>query len=341
MASGETTIICPKCGALIPIDAVLTQQVTEKVKKDLEIANKAKEEELARKSELLDKKDKDMAKAQEAINETVKKQVEKQIEDAKKSIADDADKKAEEKYHLRIAQLEKDKADAARKLEQGSQQTQGEVLELELEQILKRDFPQDDIIPVPKGVNGADITQRVKDSSGRLCGQIVWESKNTKTWNEDWIQKLKNDQLEIHADLAVIVSVVLPADIKTFGRHEEVWVCDVKYFSALAMVLRELLQSISQQKSMSVGKDEKMEVLYKYLTGVVFRQRIEAVVDAFTTMGDVLSKERLAHEKIWSKQEMQIKKIMKNTIGMYTDLKGLASIQEIKLLESGSSETGD
>jgi len=266
----------------------------------------------------------------------------RQMEEAKRAIVEEATKKAAEEQQYVIAQLKKQLTDAtkakddlARKLEQGSQQTQGEVLELALEELLKAEFPHDEIVPVPKGVSGADIIQKVKDRSGRECGQIVWESKKTKAWSEGWIQKLKDDQRAIKADLAVIVSVVLPEDVKGFVFRDGVWICDIKLAVALATALRINLESLTREKAMSVGKNEKMEVLYSYLTGVEFKQRVEAIVEAFTSMDEGLRKERMAYEKIWSEREKQIKKVITNTVGMYGDLSGLVTLPQIKTLELG------
>lgn len=270
----------------------------------------------------------------------------RQMEEAKKAIVEEATKKAAEEQQYVIAQLKKQLTDAtkakddlARKLEQGSQQTQGEVLELALEELLKGEFPHDEIVPVPKGVSGADIIQKVKDRSGRECGQIVWESKKTKAWSEGWIQKLKDDQRAIKADVAVIVSVVLPEDVKGFVFRDGVWICDIKLAVALATALRINLESLTREKAMSVGKNEKMEVLYSYLTGVEFKQRVEAIVEAFTSMDEGLRKERMAYEKIWSEREKQIKKVITNTVGMYGDLSGLVTLPQIKRLELGEGES--
>ena len=266
----------------------------------------------------------------------------RQMEEAKRAIVEEATKKAADEQQYVIAQLKKQLTDAtkakddlARKLEQGSQQTQGEVLELALEELLKAEFPHDEIVPVPKGVSGADIIQKVKDRSGREYGQIVWESKKTKAWSEGWIQKLKDDQRAIKADLAVIVSAVLPEDVKGFLFRDGVWICDIKLAVALATALRINLESLTREKAMSVGKNEKMEVLYSYLTGVEFKQRVEAIVEAFTSMDEGLRKERMAYEKIWSEREKQIKKVITNTVGMYGDLSGLVTLPQIKTLELG------
>ncbi len=270
----------------------------------------------------------------------------RQLEEAKNAIIEEATKKAAEEQQYVVAQLKKQLTDAikakddlARKLEQGSQKTQGEVLELELEELLKIEFPHDEIAPVPVGVNGADIVQKVVDRTGRTCGQIAWETKKTKSWNENWIQKLKDDQRAIKADVAVIVSVVLPEDVKGFVFRDGVWICDIKLIIPLAIAIRMNLESITREKAMSVGKNEKMEVLYSYLTGVEFKQRVEAIVEAFTSMDASLKKERLAYEKIWAEREKQIKKVITNTVGMYGDLSGLVTLPQIKTLELPDNES--
>lgn len=274
-------------------------------------------------------------------------ELEKQRElDAERAkISEEAGRKATEETRFIIAQLQKQLSDAtkakddlARKLEQGSQQTQGEVLELELEASLRSEFLHDEIVPVPKGVKGADIIQRVFDRGGRLAGQIVWESKNTKVWSEGWVQKLKEDQRLVKADIAVIVSSVLPQGMTGFALRDGVWVCEMRLALALAGALRITLESVTREKALSVGKNEKMEVLYAYLTGVEFRQRVEAIVEAFTGMSDGLRKERLAYEKLWAEREKQIHKVIANTVGMYGDLSGHVALPQIKALELGDGE---
>lgn len=407
-------IECPKCHELISIDAVLSHQIEEKIKRDYETRQKAKEEEFERKTEALKKEAEAVAKSKSELDAiiaqkvsdkvTVEKlelfkkakieaekeqasktalleeqlkmknekleqankneavllkekmrlqeekqafEVEKlrQLEEAKKTITEEASKKAEEAKQYEIAQLKKQLSDAtkakdelARKLEQGSQQTQGEVLELELEEILKTEFPEDEIVPVPKGMNGADIVQKVVDRAGRACGQIVWESKKTKAWSEGWIQKLKDDQRTIKAEIAVVVSATLPEEVKGFMARDGVWICDVKMALALATALRMNLIALAHEKAMSVGKNEKMEVLYAYLTGVEFSQRVLAIAEAFSSMHESLKKERMAFEKLWSEREKQLQKVMKNTVGMYGEIGGIVALPQIKMLELEGGE---
>src|SRR3989338_1519343 len=314
---------------------MLEEQLTEKDTKLRE----------ANEKELLLRKEKNKLDEERRSFELEKQ---RQLDEERKKITEDANKKATEEQRYIIAQLQKQLADAtkakndlSRKLEQGSQQTQGEVLELELEEILKAEFPHDEIVPVPKGVSGADVVQKVKDHSGRVCGQIAWESKKTKAWSDGWIQKLKDDQRVIKADLAVIASATLPEDVKGFVFRDGVWICDIKLIVALAAALRINLLNVSRERAMSVGKNEKMEVLYSYLTGVEFKQRVEAIVEAFTNMDMGLRKERLAYEKIWSEREKQIKKVITNTVGMYGDLSGYVALPQIKTLELPESKNGD
>lgn len=322
----------------------MAEQSKNVEKKILEDQLKEKDAKLdeAQKNEIEIRKEKNRLE-QEKKDFELEKQ--RQLDAERKKIEEEASKKAAEAEHYKIAQLEKKLTDALRvneeqkrKLEQGSQQTQGEVLELALEELLKREFPQDEIVPVPKGVTGADIIQKVMDKSGKLCGQIAWESKKTKGWQEGWIQKLKDDQRNIKADLAVIVSTILPENVTGFIFRDGVWICDVKLALALAMSLRINLLNVARERALSVGKNEKMEVLYAYLTGVEFKQRVEAIVETFTTMQDGLKKERLAYEKIWSEREKQIQKVVTNTVGMYGDLSGLVTLPQIKMLELSPGE---
>lgn len=409
MAINEQKIQCPKCTTSISIDDVLTHQISERIKKDIEAEQQIKETEILNKQKeiaaqilqlesskqnaqieinkkvaekisaekltlwkqaqieadkqkagelnLLEEQLKDkeiklreanekelaLRKEKNQLDEERKSfelEKQRQLDEERKKITEEASQKATEEQQHVIAQLRKQLTDAtkakddlARKLEQGSQQTQGEVLELALEELLKAEFPLDDITPVPKGVSGADIIQKVIDRSGRLCGQIVWESKKTKAWSDGWIQKLKDDQRLIKADVAVIISTTLPENVKGFALREGIWICDVKLAVALAIALRINLESVTREKAMSVGKNEKMEVLYGYLTGVEFKQRVEAIVEAFSSMDTSLKKERMAYEKIWAEREKQIRKVMNNTIGMYGDLSGLVTLPQIKLLE--------
>lgn len=264
----------------------------------------------------------------------------RQLAEDRKQIEEDASKKATDAKQSEIDQLNKKLSDAtkakdelARKLEQGSQQTQGEVQELALEELLTAEFIYDDITPVGKGINGADVIQTVKTKSGVECGKIIWESKKTKTWTEGWIQKLKDDQRLVKAELAVIVTSAMPQGSTGIVQKEGVWICDIKLATSIAAVLRQSLEAVSRERGMSVGKNEKMEILYSYLTGTEFKQRIEAIVEAFSGMNDSLKKERIAFEKIWSEREKQIQKVIKNTVGIYGDLNGVVQLQRIEALE--------
>ncbi|MCP4125951.1 MAG: DUF2130 domain-containing protein [Gammaproteobacteria bacterium] len=225
-------------------------------------------------------------------------------------------------------------ADAKRKSEQGSMETQGEVLELDLEAKLQQSFPHDDIDPVPKGIRGADVIQLVRSHSTAKSGTIIWEAKNTKAWNSNWIEKLKDDQRELGANLAVIVSSVLPEGIRNFDLVDGVWVCSITSYVPLAMALRQQLLQVAFARTATEGKSEKMEMVYQYLSGDEFRQKVEAIVDTFVGMQEQLDREKRAYARIWKERDKQIQRIIENTAGMYGDIRGLigSSVPEIQAL---------
>jgi hypothetical protein len=251
--------------------------------------------------------------------------------DAEKQRLEEAIRKAAtEEQSLKLKEKEKQiedlrKAldDAKRRSELGSQELQGEVLELDIQAALERQFPHDDIEPVPKGMRGADIVQRVIDGRGRECGSIVWETKNTKHWQAQWLIKLKEDQRAVGSALAVLVSVVLPEGIQGFGRIDGVWVSDLQSWPALAVALREQLVQVAFAHAAAEGKGEKMELLYRYLAGDQFRSRVQGIVEAFTGMQEQLARERRAMEKLWREREKQIERVVTNTVGMYGEMRGL------------------
>jgi hypothetical protein len=212
---------------------------------------------------------------------------------------------------------------ARRRSELGSQELQGEVLELDIQAALEREFPHDRIEPVPKGMRGADIIQQVRDPRLNDCGAIVWETKNTKAWQPAWLDKLKSDQRAIGAPIAVLVTAVLPESVQGFGRIDGVWVSDLKNWPPLATALREQLIQISFARSASEGRHEKMELLYQYLAGDEFRQRVETIVEAFEAMQMQLQKERRAMQKHWAEREKQLQRVISSTTGMYGGLQGI------------------
>ncbi len=210
-----------------------------------------------------------------------------------------------------------------RKSEQGSQELQGEVLEIDIQAALERQFPHDIIRPVPKGMTGADLIQEVRDASLNSCGSLIWEVKNTKHWQPAWLEKLKADQRQASAALAILVSVTLPEGVRGFAQMNGVWVCDLAHYPALAVALRDQLQQVAFARAASRGKNEKMEMLYNYLAGDEFRHRVEAIVEAFTAMREQLDRERRAMTKHWAEREKQIERVIGSTTGMYGALQGI------------------
>lgn len=331
--------------------------IEEKIKarNEISIELEGKAKELQNLEELLKSKDLKLAEAQKTqvdllrkqrelddekreLDLTVEKKIQAGLEDAKST----ARKEAEDNLKFKV--LEKDQTitsmqktieELKRKAEQGSQQLQGEVQELELENTLKSKFPYDNIEPVPKGEFGGDVLQRVVSLSGQFCGTIIWESKRTKSWSDTWLSKLRDDQRTAKAEIAIIVTQVLPKGVETFDLIDGVWVTSPKSVVPLAMILRNSLTEISNIRQISEGQATKTEMIYQYLTGPRFKHRVEAIVEAFTTLQEDLDTEKKLLTKQWAKRQTQIERVMNSTVGMYGDLQGIAgkSFQEIEGLE--------
>jgi hypothetical protein len=257
--------------------------------------------------------------------------IERRVQEGLSAVRAQARSEAEE--HLKLKVLEKEQTIASmqrqieelrRKAEQGSQQLQGEAQELQLEVLLTARFPFDIIDPVRKGEHGGDVLQRVANSQGGCCGSILWEAKRTKNWSDAWLAKLRDNQRAAKAEVAVIVSHVLPKDIETFELVEGVWVIHPKVIVPVAVSLRHMLIEVACVRQSAEGQQTKAEMVYGYLTGPRFRQRVQAMVEAFSDMQEDLEKERKVMLKQWAKRQEQIERVMQATVGMYGDLQGIA-----------------
>lgn len=337
----SNTITCKNCGVKIDVGEQLAHDIKESVV--LEERKKAQSEV----DEVRRKFTEDMGKLLDEIKTLREKdemrdiEMKKKLLESEETIKQDVRRKTEEEHQLKDAEkekliqdLKKSLEEAQKKATQGSQQTQGESLELTLESKLRQEFPNDEISEVKKGVRGADIVQVVIDKLNRKCGSILWESKNAK-WSEGWVEKLKEDQRQAKSDLAVLVSVNLPPGIDTFNFVRGVWVCSWTSFVPLALALRFNLVNIYYEKQNAVGVDEKMKVLYEYLTGNEFKHRVEGIVEAFGTLQEDIEREKRWFSSKWARQEKEIRKVVDHTHGMYGDLQGVTgrALPEIKSLE--------
>lgn len=275
--------------------------------------------------------------------------IEKRVQESLSAVESKARDRVQEEIRLKMAEKDKLIADAQkqveemkRKMEQGSQQLQGEVQELELETILRARFPRDTIEPVPKGEYGGDAVQRILGPTGSTCGTILWESKRVKNWSDGWLSKLRDDQRTAHADFAVLVTQALPKGLETFDLMDGVWVTSFKCALPVAMALRHSLIELSMARQSREGQQTKMEMVYQYLTGPRFRHRVQAIVEKFSDMQEDLDKERKTMTRLWAKREEQIRGVIESTAGMYGDLQGIAgrSLQEIAGLQMETLELG-
>ncbi len=309
-------------------DNKLKQQlILEAQKKELELLKK--ENELKFQQEQLKiKLEKEMLERTKGIEEQAKKQKDQEFELVRKEY----EKKLENQMNL-VKEMQ-------RKAEQGSMQLQGEVQELEIESILERTFPYDEIEEVKKGIRGADAIQTVKNEFGQICGKIIFESKRTQNWGGDWIEKLKNDQRETGAEIAVLVTQTMPKEMDRFGEKDGVWICGFHEVKSLVFVLREILIRAHQAKATNENKTDKMGLLYNFLTSSQFKQQMEAIVEGFSNLKSELDREKRSMQRIWKEREVQIEKVIGNTIDMYGSIKGIAgnAISPIQSLELPEGE---
>jgi hypothetical protein len=252
-------------------------------------------------------------------------------------------KQAEDENVLKIKELEKKLDDQTklaeemkRKAEQGSMQLQGEIQELVLENTLKEMYPFDEITEVKKGQRGADVLQIVRTNQGLECGKIYYESKRTKNFDYGWLQKLRDDNLDVKADVLVIVTEAMPMDAEyKYFYKDGVWICSFTEIKSFTLVLRQGLVQIQAVTITQQGKETKMGMLYDFLTSQEFRGQFEAIIEGFKSLQDSYSDEKLKMQKIWKEREKQLEKILSNAVNFYGSLKGIAgtSIPDIKMLE--------
>ncbi|HET9011658.1 MAG TPA: DUF2130 domain-containing protein [Gemmatimonadaceae bacterium] len=371
----EQTIACPSCGTKFPLTETLRAEVEgalvrefderladerrrageeavrkaeKKLAQDLtclkeQLQEQATELETARREELaLRRRERELEKKAADLEVTVARTLDAEratlVAEAQRRLLEEHRLKDAEKEH-QLADMRKQIEDLKRKAEQGSQQLQGEAGEVELESILRASFPTDDISGIAQGVRGADVHHLVIDTRGCQCGAILWECKNAKNWSDAWVPKLKDDQRAFRADVAVIVTASLPKGCTRFTMIDGIIVTDFACAGALAAVLRGHLLALARARSAATTKEEKLELLYRYLSGVEFRQRVEAVVEAFTSMRADLDQERRAAERQWARRAKQIDAVTFNISGMYGDLQALVPVlPPIPLLELPAAE---
>lgn len=328
------------------------QKVYSEVQKELSEKGKVEIENL---HTTLKKKEEDLLSAQRKEIELLQQkqaledakarmdiEIQKTILEERKVLEDEISKRKDQENELRIKEFEKKMEDQRklieemkRKSEQGSMQIQGEVQELAIEEQLAAAYPFDEIVEVGKGMRGADCIQIVKNTNGQVAGKIIYESKRTKSFAGDWVEKLKIDQRNEGADVAVLITQVLPKELDQFGFYNGIWVCQYHEFKALSAVLRDGVSKVALSKVAQENQGDKMSLLYNFMTSPEFRHQIEAIVEGFSSLKSELDREKRAMQRIWKEREKQIDKVINSTVEMYGSVRGIAggSVQEIKGLE--------
>ena len=303
------------------------RQELEFLRREQELRNKEEELEIAMQKKILE--------ARNQLSEVIRK------EEAERS------QLRETEFQLRLREMEKQLEDQRklademkRKAEQGSMQLQGEIQELALEELLRQAFPFDEISEVGKGVKGADCIQTIRNQYGQDCGRIIYESKRTKDFSKDWVEKLKADMRSQGAEVAILVTQAMPKDMDRFGEREGVWICSFAEVKALALVLRDGVIRIAGALTSQENKGDKMHMLYNYLTSSEFAEQWKAIREGFLAMKISIQKEREAMEKLWKAREKQLEKVLLNAAHIKGSVEGIAGSDsvDLKLLEDAADE---
>jgi hypothetical protein len=316
----------------------------------LESSNKENEEKLKasrqRELEFL-KKEQELANKEAEMELSIQRRLQEERTKLSKEIRDLEEQRVAQKeteYQLRLKELEKQLEDQKklaeemkRKAEQGSMQLQGEVQELALEELLRVRFPFDEIGPVAKGVRGADCVQTVRNNFGQECGKIIYESKRTQAFSQEWVEKLKADMRSQGAMVAVIVTQAMPKDLDRFGEINGVWVCTFQEVKALSHVLRDGIIRVFNASKTQENRGDKMHLLYDYLTSSEFSEQWKAIREGFLSMKQSIQKERDMMERLWKAREKQLEKVLLNAAHVRGSIEGIAGKDaiDIQLLEEG------
>ncbi|HSX09638.1 MAG TPA: DUF2130 domain-containing protein [Candidatus Saccharimonadales bacterium] len=368
------TILCPHCKKQVELSEAITHEFQDKIREEeqknlklqfekekelakaehekklrleFEQANKDRLKESEKEVEAAKKKEEEARKREEEATKREKEMAEKlakekeEREQMEEKIKEEARKKVESEYELKFKQneiqfeqLRKVNQDLQRKLEQGSQQLQGEALELHLEEKLKEAFPTDEFLPVPKGVEGGDIWQKIRFRD-KVVGTILWETKRTKAWSKGWLLKLKEDMGRVDATEAILVSQVLPADSHNFDRKEGVWITTYEHAINICRYVRFLITSIASVKSSANHTEEEWSQIRDYMMSESFRNRMQSHFDNINVLRSLLEAEKRSTILKWKKQESIIEKLDRNTINFYGELKTIVP----NLPEIAGSET--
>jgi hypothetical protein len=282
----------------------LTNQLRAAKNKSLEWENKILEE-----KNKVKEKNLELAKEFELKKENWRNEVKQQAQNEQQLKLDEHKKK--------IDDLTKTIGDLKSKAEQGSQQTQGEVLEKNLKAVLEENFREDIIEDVPKGVTGADLIQKIISSNGDTCGVLLWECKNTASWNPGWIDKLKSDLKDINGNIPILVSKTLPKEIITFGEVKNVWVARMDLVVPLAQILRKAVMDLYQKDMSLEGTEMRTRRLYTFLTSSKFKNIVHDTIEVYSQQIDLLEKEQITTKKRWKKQKLLIERVQENIVNMY------------------------
>ena len=272
-----------------------------------EKAKKEAEQELKDKF-IKDQKAKDQKiKELEKDKENNKKAIEKARESAtaianakaENKALKDREKDAQEKAALKIKleRVTKDLQRVKQRSEQGLTADQGAAQHNLLGDNLKKIFSeyQDEIKPYETGEAGADWLHIIKDK-GTVIGKILYESKQTQRFAQDWYGKLQGDLNDAKADVGIIFTTAVPKEFdskKGFIEKGNIFVCNFNFekLKILALFQRKLLLLLN-----SINKnneDNKISAL-EFLNSPDVKNLLGTFHNKMTSYEDIVGR----HEKL-------------------------------------------
>jgi hypothetical protein len=163
---------------------------------------------------------------------------------------------------------------------------------------------------------------------------ILWECKNAKTYQASWLAKLKDEMAEEKAQMGVLVFNPTDGGGEDFQQlADNIWLIKPRYAIMLATFLREVCVRVHIANRNAEGKDVKMELIYNYLTGGEFNNRIRYIIESYEEMARQLDTEKKQAQKRWAAQEKILEKVTNSLYGMSGDLQGIAGQEVIALPE--------
>jgi hypothetical protein len=146
---------------------------------------------------------------------------------------------------------------------------------------------------------------------GKICGKILYDSKNRGKFLYEHAAKLKADQLSDKADHAILSTHKFPKDTRQLHIHDGVVLANPARVVAVATLIRQHLIQTHTLRLSSAERENKTAALYEFISSDRCAQYLAAVDRHAEELLKMQVKEKLAHDAVWKKEGELLKKIQK------------------------------